>query len=96
MAETEKTLYQLLGVAPSASKAEIRKAYHRLALACHPDKHPDDDTAKERFQTLQRIKVHPQPAGPRCMRAARFLTPSAMPRNASLTTKGARFMTHRA
>ncbi|MCC6527480.1 MAG: DnaJ domain-containing protein [Polyangiaceae bacterium] len=31
--------HALLGVAPGASKAEIRAAYHRLAASYHPDRH---------------------------------------------------------
>ena len=58
-------LYQLLGVAPDASQAEIkcaarpprRKAYHRLALRLHPDKVGDGDraAATDKFQHLQRV-----------------------------------------
>jgi curved DNA-binding protein CbpA len=33
--------YQLLGVAPTASSAEVRKAYARLAREKHPDRFPD-------------------------------------------------------
>ena len=36
-------------------QAEIRKAFHRLALALHPDKNPDDAAAVGKFQTLQRV-----------------------------------------
>lgn len=52
----DQSLYDLIGVDRLASTAEIRKAYHKLALASHPDKHPNDPTAHERFQSLQRIK----------------------------------------
>jgi len=34
---SEKTYYDLLGVAPSADSAEIKKAYRLLALKYHPD-----------------------------------------------------------
>lgn len=36
-------------------QAEIRKAFHRLALALHPDKNPGDASAVEKFQTLQKV-----------------------------------------
>ncbi len=45
--------YQILGVARSASKEEIGKAYRTLAKKYHPDLHPDDKNAKAKFQELQ-------------------------------------------
>lgn len=36
----EKDYYQILGVSPKAAAAEIRRAYHRLAILNHPDKNP--------------------------------------------------------
>jgi DnaJ-class molecular chaperone len=45
--------YKTLGVAHNASQAEIQKAYYDLAKKYHPDKNPDDKTAKKKFQQVQ-------------------------------------------
>ena len=48
----ETRLYDVLGVAPDASDAEIKKAYKRQSLANHPDKNPGDESASTRFQEI--------------------------------------------
>jgi DnaJ-class molecular chaperone len=45
--------YQTLGVPRTASAEEIRKAYRELARKYHPDLHPDDAAAKEKFKQVQ-------------------------------------------
>lgn len=40
--------YDVLGVSPTATQEEIRKAYRRKALRWHPDKNPDNKEEAER------------------------------------------------
>lgn len=42
--------YQKLGVDKTASAAEIKKAFRKIAVKDHPDKNPDDTAAEERFK----------------------------------------------
>lgn len=44
--------YNLLGLKPGASLADIKKAYRRLALKYHPDRNPGVDNPEEVFSNI--------------------------------------------
>ncbi len=48
-------LYDTLGVTKEATNSEIKKAYHQLALKCHPDKHDGDKIMEEMFAKINKV-----------------------------------------
>ena len=47
---TKRDYYEVLSVTRSASEAELKSAYRRLAVQHHPDKNPDDPQAEDKFK----------------------------------------------
>lgn len=48
-----KDYYQILGIKPSATPQEIRKAYRALAVKYHPDKNQGNPLAEAHFKEIQ-------------------------------------------
>jgi molecular chaperone DnaJ len=47
---SKRDYYKVLDVPRTATEAEIKKAYRRLAMKYHPDRNPDDKEAEELFK----------------------------------------------
>ena len=61
--DKKQDLYSILGVEKKASTQEITKAYHKLALKCHPDRNPGDQEKEELFKRITKayeILVDPE------------------------------------
>ena len=46
----KKDYYKVLDVPKTATEADVKKAYRRLAMKYHPDRNPGDHEAEERFK----------------------------------------------
>ncbi len=44
--------YSVLGLKPSASPQEIKRAYRQMVFRYHPDRNPGNDQAAEKFKQI--------------------------------------------
>lgn len=52
MAKNKEDYYSVLGVSSTASEAELKTAYRRMAMKYHPDRNPGNKEAEEKFKQL--------------------------------------------
>ena len=48
----KRDFYETLGVTKSAGEADLKRAYRKLAMECHPDRNPGDAAAEARFKEI--------------------------------------------
>ena len=54
---TTTTLYDVLGTNQHATSDEVKMAYKRMALRCHPDKNPGNEKAVATFQEVHQSQL---------------------------------------
>src|ERR1700712_5097028 len=48
----KRDFYETLGVARTATEGDLKAAFRKAALQCHPDRHPGDKAAEAKFKEL--------------------------------------------
>ncbi|MFZ1730990.1 MAG: DnaJ domain-containing protein [Bacteroidota bacterium] len=48
----QKNYYEILQISETATQAELKQAYRKLAKEYHPDRHPEDKTAEAKFKEI--------------------------------------------
>ena len=54
----KRDFYETLGVSKTASDAELKSAFRKAAMQCHPDRHPGDKQAEAQFKELNEAYQH--------------------------------------
>ena len=49
---SKRDYYDVLGVAKTASEAEMKSAFRKLAMQYHPDRNPGDHEAEVKFKEI--------------------------------------------
>jgi hypothetical protein len=52
VSESEAQSFRMLGLAPDATLAEVRRAFRKQAMHNHPDRNPGDPEAEARFRAI--------------------------------------------
>src|SRR5579871_465334 len=55
---SKRDFYEVLGVSRTVTEVELKGAFRKAAMQCHPDRHPGDKQAEARFKELNEAYQH--------------------------------------